>query len=209
MKRNIRDDILRRSFKSHSNVMLAGLSFDTSYCVVEDAEGEVIGVLNTKITDMLRKLQELESLEVKAIMKREEIKSATKAWKKTDKVTRFPIEFNVYGHRYNSESVDSILSSSHVYLQPPQTIVYPVPYENPQYFMLPGIDVVMEEVKSLEEATGMTESTVQLTDIETVLDHLPQQNYLRHSFTSDSIVATLKKSCLPCSSGDFGVLTEP
>jgi hypothetical protein len=96
------------------------------------------------------------------------------------------VNFNVYGHEHAAQKVGDTLANARMFLQVPLFNGRNTTYENPQDLKL--LDVAHIELNgpitiALQE-THHESKDISRSEIESLLDHIPQSNLLRGVFTS-------------------------
>ncbi|KAF2848795.1 hypothetical protein T440DRAFT_556368 [Plenodomus tracheiphilus IPT5] len=115
---------------------------------------------------------------------------AAKLWRQAGKSAMLSIDLNVYGNPRSARKVGEILSAAKLFLQTPALDARGLRYDNPQYLKLPGVPhvrMVDESKETVDEPTQERQEEVSRSEIDSILDHLPQPRFLREVSTSDRI----------------------
>lgn len=102
---------------------------------------------------------------------------------------------NVYGPELRAKAVAEMLNSVKLFLQPPEYELRSLRYANPQYLKLPNVsDAELSHfTHELERTPNLVAKEVSFTEVEAILDHLPQPNFLREVFIDGRITTPLQR----------------
>lgn len=105
------------------------------------------------------------------------------------------VNFNVYGHEHAAQKVGDALANARMFLQVPLFDGRNSTYENPQDLKLPDVaHIELNDPTTIAlQATHQESKEVSRTEIESLLDHIPQSNLLRGVFTSHRVITPLMK----------------
>jgi hypothetical protein len=138
-----------------------------------------IAVLNVKVSDCLRELQNHSWVRYEGFIAVDEWANKTHAWHKTGKAGTMSVNINVSGTRDLFELVGKVFSTAKLYLQQPYYCDDFTKYSNPHYLSFPSTAEANADFFStpltLQEATP----TLHQCDISHVLKDLHQHEYLR------------------------------
>ncbi|KAJ6286390.1 SNF2 family N-terminal domain-containing protein [Bipolaris maydis] len=155
------------------------------------------GCLNQKISQVLKRLKSLSSVEIEGIVSRTSLEKARAEWKKSGRSANLLVDINVYGPNTSgvAKPAGRILSNARLFLQPPSFVTRLVTYDNPQYLKLPNVsELQIMEAPSTNFAAPLSGSAKESTysELESVLDNIPQSKILREVSTSWRIRTVLK-----------------
>ena len=78
-------------------------------------------LISLRFSKALKRLDRLSCVDMDTIVASSQLKAAIKTWKTGGKLPVFHIEANIYGHYHQAEDVGTILMTSNLFLQSPQT----------------------------------------------------------------------------------------
>ncbi|CAI6242193.1 unnamed protein product [Periconia digitata] len=162
-------------------------------------DGEPFGCFTTKMAEGLSRLRSLthacsecQGIEYDGVVKFAAITDASESLNRSKFHTNLIVDINLYGHAHSAKAAGDALASSQLFLQFPTSDSRGLVYDNPQHLKLPGLadvhylrhlDTLMEE--SIEERV----QEASRTDIEAILDHMPQHGFLRE-LSADARIST-------------------
>ncbi|KAH7090599.1 hypothetical protein FB567DRAFT_295929 [Paraphoma chrysanthemicola] len=171
------------------------LVFKGEFCWLSLSDGEAFGCLNTRVSRSLRRLTNYSCVEVDCIASASGLEKARSQWRKSGKSAELPVCFNIYGHEHAAQGVGDMLAAMKMFLQIPAHDRRSLPHSNPQYLYLPGVDNIdidePPEGKASDAAAEAKEVTA--LEIEAVLDHIPQADFLQEHFANSRIRTILQK----------------
>jgi TPP-dependent 2-oxoacid decarboxylase len=146
----------------------------------------------------LKKLVAFRGVQIEGVVQWSDLEKARTQWKQYGKSATLLMDVNVYGPvtSHITKSVARILSDAMLFLQVPNIVTRPLPYENPQYLKLPNVSHIQIEATH-EVSTGHSpqdyNKDVSRSELEVILDHIQQPNFLREVLTSIRIRTPLMK----------------
>jgi hypothetical protein len=167
---------------------------DSSWLKISD--GEPFACLPSKIVLKLKRLMLSACIEVDAVTSTNALRKARLDWKKSGSSTKLKVDLNVYGHSQFAKTTAAILSSARLFLQPPNYEPRCLAYENPQYLRLPDLDEADFTSLDMPGSTkDSNEDTSQglASEVEIILDHLPQPRFLREIQADERVITKLEK----------------
>ncbi|KAI1387873.1 SNF2 family N-terminal domain-containing protein [Hypoxylon trugodes] len=168
------------------------LVFSEDRCDIVNSLEIVIGTINKKTHIALSKLTSIKQIYFSGCIKPtyhdNRISTTTKSPSISSPIATTSADFSIFGPRAIAEQLAKELSRYRLFLQHPTPLPDSVPYENPQYLSIAGISFsngsILPAIKGIDESEetpdtpSSLEENEQLTDLNYVLDHLPQHNYL-------------------------------
>ncbi|KAH7075543.1 hypothetical protein BKA63DRAFT_300063 [Paraphoma chrysanthemicola] len=169
--------------------------FKGEFCWLGLNDGEAFGCLNTRVSRSLRRLTSYPCVEVDCIVSASGLERARSQWRKSGKSAELPVCFNIYGHEHAAQDVGDMLAAMKMFLQIPVHDRRSLPHSNPQYLHLPGVDNIDidEPPESKVSDAAVEAKEVTALEIEAVLDHIPQADFLQEHFANSRIRTTLQK----------------
>lgn len=149
---------------------------------VLQSDGELFGVLGSRLYPILNRVMKLGSVLAEPMVTVDSYDGSISKWKRYGTSARCEAELNIYSDRHSSNVVGKTLSMAGLYLQPPRTDPHHLPYENPQNLKLPHFDAIMvdPQIDAIEPEVLYGSSDIdQSSEVEIVLDHLHQPHELR------------------------------
>lgn len=178
------------------------LSFEEQYCLLRMKEGQPFAVLNNKTFRSLKKLTCFEELSYTALFEcNNEMGKCTRESNNT-KLPRLCLNVNIFGPRDIGDTVARDQSGAGMFLQAPEKRSTMLPYEKPQFLLLPGI-LQREEPKLATRAQALNgkehlsghkkvlTSDENLSDFDAVFEKLPPHDYLKSVFSDFRIKTSL------------------
>ncbi|KAI0376440.1 SNF2 family N-terminal domain-containing protein [Hypomontagnella monticulosa] len=185
----------------------AELRFSDGQCDVIDASGNTIALLSKKALLAFGKLPSKDQLSfngnIRQVDQGHRIPMGNLRKNSATNSNRIAsIDFLVFGPRKIADSLAKELSRSHLFLQHPVPLPSSVPYENPHYLhiaggsfsngsILPAINATDEYGKGSGASFPKEGDDRESTNIEQILDHLPQHTYLKEANIDPRILTTL------------------
>lgn len=168
------------------------------------------GCLNQKISQALKRLISLSNVEVEGVVSRTSLEKARAEWKKSGRSANLLVDVNVYGPNTSgvAKAAGRILSNTRLFLQSPSFVTRLVTYDNPQYLKLPNVSKLqIMEAPSTNFAALLSGNAKESTysELESVLDNIPQSKVLREVSTSWRIRTVLQKCVLNITKESFSL----
>jgi SWI/SNF-related matrix-associated actin-dependent regulator of chromatin subfamily A3 len=143
-----------------------------------------------------KKLTSISGIEIDVVTPFNALQKARSSWRKFGTSTTLNVDMNVYGPELAAKVVAEVLNSVKLFLQPPEYELRCLRYANPQYLKLPNVsDVEISPFpnQGLERTPDLVVKEVSFTEIEAILDHLPQPNFLRQVFIDGRVTTPLQR----------------
>jgi SWI/SNF-related matrix-associated actin-dependent regulator of chromatin subfamily A3 len=152
---------------------------------------------------VLKRLMALPGVHVEGIATWPSIEKARTQWKQSGKSAALLIDISTYGPDVShvAKLVGRALSDAKLFLQPPRFATGSFPYDNPQYLKLPNVShVQLEDTPEVSPFVPSQDDDkdVSRSELESILDHIPQPKFLRQAFTSVRIRTPLMKYASGC-----------
>lgn len=182
-------------------------SFNGDFCWLKLRGGEIFGCLGGRTSQSLKRLASFSCVQFDCIASILSLEHARTQWRKAGKSSQLLVDFNIYGHEHSASKVGDALAIAKLFLQVPTYDTRSTTYDNPQDLKLPDV-AHMSLGNSLEpppQSAIRDGQEASSSEIETLLDHIPQSTFLRVAFTNDRISTPLIKYVLL--SGSHAVLT--
>jgi hypothetical protein len=164
-------------------------------CWLKLRNGETFGCFSSRVSRSLKRLVAFPCIEMDILVQTSSLDTARSKWKRSGKPTEVLVNVNIYGHDHAARDVGDCLANLRLFLQIPLYDERSSPYENPQYLKLPGVEHInLDSPAPITPDQAHQESReVSRSEIETLLDHIPQPNFLREVFTNPRTITLLKK----------------
>jgi SWI/SNF-related matrix-associated actin-dependent regulator of chromatin subfamily A3 len=178
------------------------LFFQDQFCMLQTKEGRDVAVLNSQTFRSLKALSYFNELKYVALLGHADWKQRSIRVSKNSKPNHMSLAINISGPILVLDDVAKELYRVGLFLQPPQTGTNNLPYDNPQYLRLPEA-AQLEESALFSNIQGCEdwppgpghkhESTVieRFADIESIIDEIPQHDYLIETATDFRIKTNL------------------
>ena len=178
------------------------LAMDEDLCDIQ-AKGVSIGTMNKKTHLALRKIGSREALEYIGLLPRIELVKKLAAVPKHHgpglPILTCSMDILVLGPRSVAGTLARDLSRYRLFLQHPYPMSTPLPYENPQYFEITGCSfpngAILPPILTgdLEQDSHPSDEVDddEIVDLPTVMDNLPELDYLREADVDGRIGAKL------------------
>lgn len=184
---------------SQSELIALKTTFVAEYCWVGLPNAINFGCFSARVSQALRRVTSLPTVEIEAVVPDDSLEKARVQWKQSGKSAKFVVNTNVYGAPVSAMLVGKILATLKLFLQAPSLGTRSLRYENPQYLKLPGVSQVQIGDRldvNTPRPEKVIDEEVSRSEIDTILDHIPQSEFLREDFMSDRIITPLKKYAL-------------
>ena len=170
-------------------------TFSGEFCWLKLCEGETFGCLSGRTSQSLKRLKIFSDVEMECVVAIPCLEKARTQWKRSGKSARLLVSMNIYGLEHSASAVGDALAAAKLFLQDPIYDTRSATYDNPQYLKLP--DVARMTLDSSDASTLQAPTRdhkeASSSEIETLLDHIPQSRFLREAFTNDRIRTPLIK----------------
>ncbi|KAF1956410.1 hypothetical protein CC80DRAFT_76368 [Byssothecium circinans] len=191
----IRSDPLPSVYRFEEQVALELLPKGANVWI-KHAAGDPFGCLTTKVSQGLKRLRKAAypCVEVQGIIALSKLEEARVSWKRTGRSAMSTIHVNVYGHPHCAKSVGHELTSVKLFLQPPVVDLRDLVYDNPQELKLtnaPSAQARVEHIDVTDRSPVDERKEVAQSEIEAILDHIPQPTALREVAVDNRIITTL------------------
>ena len=150
--------------------------------------------MNSKNAKRLKTLDAIPGIEVEAVTPLAALERARLAWKNIGSSATLEIDVNIYGPWSLGRAVAEKLSAVKLFLQPPAFELRRLPYDNPQYLKLPDVskaEVFYEDISGSRSSPKVVIKEVSISDVEAILDYLPQPKFLREVMIDGRISTSL------------------
>jgi hypothetical protein len=169
--------------------------FKGEFCWLKMRDGEAFGCLNARNSRNLKRLWGDSCVEMDCIVSASSLDISRSQWRQSGKSAELFVCFNIYGHEHAAQTVGDMLAATKMFLQFPAHDGRSLPYANPQYLNLPGVENITldESPDSNLPNTTLKVREISTLDLEAVLDHIPQAKFLREHVASSRVRTPLKK----------------
>ena len=105
---------------------------------LQSSDGRDFAIVNSRTTTALQRLQDLPSIRLEAVFVHGDT-GRVDLKRKEGTEAAFSISIDLYGSEKVAQEVGKRLSKAHTYLQHPIFLKSNVPYNNPHYYAIPGV----------------------------------------------------------------------
>ena len=164
---------------SNHDTYTVRLIFRDNHIALQYIEDVDIAILNTKITNVLRDIEDLGGIRYEAFVTAEDFTVSITAWKRKGKAVDFPLEIVLYGSLQIRDDIGKRLSDAEIYLQHPRCCSNEAEYDNPHYLKIgrvrrPALQLLSPSLTPL----GTPERLALNIEFNGLLDCLDQQENL-------------------------------
>jgi SWI/SNF-related matrix-associated actin-dependent regulator of chromatin subfamily A3 len=152
--------------------------------------------MSAKFSRGYKKLTSISGIEIDAVMPISALQKARSSWRKDGTSATLNVDLNIYGPELTAKAVAKMLNSVKLFLQPPEYELRSLRYANPQYLKLPNVsdvDLSHSFNQKVERTPNLFVKEVSFSEVEAILDHLPQPNFLREVFIDGRIITPLQR----------------
>jgi SWI/SNF-related matrix-associated actin-dependent regulator of chromatin subfamily A3 len=162
------------------------------------SDAKPFGCLNQRTSRALKRLAALPGVNIKGIVTRSVLEKARTQWRQSGKTATMSLDVSVYGPLVGhvAKLAARTLSDAKLFLQFPRFATKDFPYDNPQYLKLPNVShVQLEDTLEINSPAPIqnNDEHVSRSELDSVLDHIPQPKFLRQASTSVRIRTPLMK----------------
>jgi SWI/SNF-related matrix-associated actin-dependent regulator of chromatin subfamily A3 len=204
----VREDPLAftgRSLASNTRDEFAILepSFIGDHCWMTLCDASPFGCIGQRMSRVLKRLIAQPDVHLVGIATWPSLEKAKTQWKQSGKSATLLMDISVCGPGADqvAKLVGRALSDAMFFLQPPRFATNSFSYVNPQYLKLPNVShVQLEDTPVVSPAAPFQEDDkdVSRSELESILDHIPQPKFLRQAFSSVRIRTPLMKYAFSC-----------
>ena len=190
--------LLNISPSSHDTYTVR-LVFRDNHIALQYKEDVDIAILNTKITNVLRDIEDLGGIRYEAFVTAEDFTMSIIAWKKKGKAVDFPLEIVLYGSLQIRDDIGKRLSDAEIYLQHPRCCSNEAEYDNPHYLKIgrvrrPALQLLSPSLTPLSTPERLALNI----EFNGLLDCLDQQENLGTAWEDSRIKTALLRYSVPC-----------
>ena len=153
---------------------------------LESSDSTGFAVLHSRTATALQTLQNLQSVRFEAALPGDNLSRPDQQHKK-GKQTAFDICINIYGSEDVSQEVGRRLSKARTYLQHPIYMNSNIPYKNPHFYAITGVQKV--ETPRISSSSETEDQQIPLVDIAKVFEEVEHTRKLS-SFNMDRCIKT-------------------
>jgi SWI/SNF-related matrix-associated actin-dependent regulator of chromatin subfamily A3 len=169
---------------------------DHYWMSVSDAKS--FGCLNQRTSRALKRLVALPDVYIDGIATWSSLEKARTQWRQSGKSAIMSVDVSVYGPvvAHIAKPAARALSDAKLFLQLPRFATKDSPYDNPQYLKLPNVaHIQLKDTLEISSPAPFqnNDKDVSRSELDSVLDHIPQQKFLRQASTSVRIRTPLMK----------------
>ena len=149
------------------------LSRQECYCL-QSSDGKDFAVLHSRTAAALQTLQDLPSIRLEAVLESDNSNKPYPQPKKGKKAV-LSISIDLYGSGQIAQEVGKRLSKARTYLQHPVCLKNNVPYNNPHYYALPGVQGAnLAHISPSSEREKQGTSSVDIAKVFEEIEHTRQ-----------------------------------
>lgn len=188
--------ILNRSLTPEitTDFVVAQLTHKGNFCWLVFDVGQPFACFSAATSASLKRLAVNPCVQLDCMIYRSPLDKAVSQWKKSGKGKEFVVDLNVYGHEHSARVVGDMLADARLFLQFPKSDNRGLVYDNPQYLKLPNVastELFQMNSEIAQKANPEEPKEVSASEIEILLDHIPQPKFLRHDFSHTRILTPL------------------
>lgn len=167
-----------------------------TFCWLAADNGDAFACLSSRTTSILKRLIKNSCVKLKCMVAEDRLSKASHQWKRSGKATEVLVDINIYGHQHIAEEIGNTLADARMFLQPPTYDPETSSHENPQYLQLPDVsslDLIEQVIEGGRGSETIEPKPASSSEIDIVLDHIPQPKFLSQTFSDHRIQTNLIK----------------